>query len=73
MKRIAYPELSGEMARRGDTQKTLGDLLGLTSSCISKRLSGEVEWSISEIDKICEFYNKDYYALFKRSKDIEGE
>lgn len=65
MKKVTYPGLVGEMARRGDTQETLANLLGITRSAISRRLSGKIEWSIGEIDKICEHYEKDYYELFK--------
>lgn len=67
MKKSKYPELAAEMARRGDTQKTLSELLEIHRTAIGKRLSGETEWSISEIDKICEHYGKDYYELFKRN------
>jgi transcriptional regulator with XRE-family HTH domain len=67
MKKIKYPELVGEMAKRGDTQESLAKLLGIPHSSISRRLSGEIEWSISEIDKLCEFYGKDYYELFKKN------
>lgn len=65
MKVIKYPGLVAEMARRGDTQKTICKLLGLTISNVSRRFSGKVDWSISEIEKICEYYGKDYYELFK--------
>lgn len=65
MKKIKYPNLIGEMAKHGDTQKTLGDLLNITDSSVSRRLSGEIEWTISEIDIICEHYKKNYYELFK--------
>ena len=68
MKKIKYPELVGEMAKRGETQKTLATLLELPCASISRRLSGEIEWSISEIDKICKHYNKDYYELFKKEE-----
>ena len=67
MKIIKFPGLVGEMARRGDTQETLAKVLEIPSSSISRRLSGEIEWSISEIDKICGFYGKDYYELFKKN------
>lgn len=66
MKKIIFPELIGEMAKRGDTQKTLAELLDLPCASISRRLSGEIEWSISEVDKVCEYYKKGYYELFKR-------
>ena len=65
MKKVKYPGLVGEMARRGETQEVLAKLLGLPRGSISRRLSGETEWSISEIDKICNYYKKDYYELFK--------
>lgn len=66
MKKIVYPELIGEMAKHGDTQKAIGKLLDLPCSSIGRRLSGEIEWSISEIDKICQCYNKTYEELFKK-------
>lgn len=66
MEKVKYPGLAGEMAKRGDTQKTLSKLLGIPLSSVSRRMSGEIEWSISEIDKICEHYKKDYYELFKK-------
>ena len=65
MKKILYPGLLAEMAKHGDTLNTIGKLIGVTNSSVSKRFSGKVEWSISEIEKICEYYGKDYYELFK--------
>ena len=67
MKNLKYPNLVGEMAKRGETQSTLAKLLDLHKNSICKRLSGEVEWSIGEIDKLCEHFGKDYYELFKRN------
>ena len=69
MKKIKYPNLIGEMARRGETQRSLAKLLELHVNSLHKRLSGEIEWSISEIDKLCEYFGKDYYELFKRNND----
>lgn len=68
MKQIKYPVLVGEMAKRGDTQRELAKLLGINKNSISKRFSGKVQWSKNEIDKICEFYGKDYYELFKENE-----
>lgn len=65
MKKVKYPGLVGEIARRGDTQETLAKLLGLSTAAICRKFSGQREWSISEIEKICDYYNKDYYELFK--------
>lgn len=63
--KIKYGGLKGEMAKNGDTNKTLADLLEISESSISRRLSGEIDWSIGEIDIICKHYDKDYYQLFE--------
>ena len=65
MRVMKYPELVAEMVRHGDTEKDLGKLIGKSYSSVSVRLSGKKEWSISEIDKICDYYGKNYYELFK--------
>lgn len=67
MKKVLYPNLVGEMAKRGETQRTLAKLLGTTYSAIWRRMSGRTEWTIGEVDKICDYYGKDYYELFKRN------
>lgn len=64
MKKIKYSGLRAEMAKNGHTQETLGELLKIPKSSVSRRLSGEIEWSIGEIETICKFYKKDYYELF---------
>ena len=67
MKKIKYPELAGEMAKHGDTQKSIAKLLDLSIPSFSRRLSGEVDWSIGEIETLCKHYKKDYYELFKKN------
>lgn len=64
MKEKKYSGLRAEMAKKGHTQETLGKLLDIPTSSVSRRLSGEIEWSIGEIETICKFYKKDYYELF---------
>lgn len=59
-----FSGLLAEMAKYGDDQNSIADLLGLGSSAVSRRFSGEVEWSIGEVDIICYYYGKSYYELF---------
>lgn len=66
MKDLKYAELFIAMKKNGDTQKSIANLLGVSQQSISRKLNGKNEWTISEIDKLCEHYNKDYYELFKR-------
>lgn len=64
-KEIKYPGLVGEMARRGEDQQTLAKLLNTSQASISRKLSGKVDWSFGDIDILCEYFNRDYYYLFK--------
>lgn len=68
MQIIKYPGLVGEMAKRGETKEMLANFLGIRRETIGKKMSGKAEWTIGEIDKICEHYGKDYYQLFKDEK-----
>ena len=62
---VKYPGLVSEMAKRGDTLKNLAELLNVSEASISRRLAGKIDWSIGEIEDICNHYQKDYYQLFK--------
>lgn len=65
MKIIRFPGLVSEMAKHGDTQKDIAELLELSVPSISSRFRGKKDWTIGEIEKICKRYSKDYYQLFK--------
>lgn len=61
---IRYSNLLAEMARCGDTYSTLAELLDLSVPSVARRLNGTIEWSKSEIDTICDHYQKPYDYLF---------
>jgi transcriptional regulator with XRE-family HTH domain len=66
MKKIVkFPNLAAEMARNGETQKDLVELLKTNKSTISRKMSGITQWTIADVEIICEHYKKDYYELFK--------
>lgn len=60
-----YSNLFAEMARKGEVYKDMADLLNISVSAVWRRLNGEVEWSKSEIDTLCDHYGKDYDYLFR--------
>ena len=68
MRNPIYPGLVGEMAKYGDTLKTIAKLLGLSVPSIWSRFAGKKDWTIGEIEKICNFYEKDFYELFSKNK-----
>lgn len=62
---VKFPNLVSEMARNGETQKDLAEVINTDSAGISRRLNGLTKWTIEEVELICEHYNKGYYELFK--------
>lgn len=64
-KEIKYPEILSELARRGLTQRELAEILKVNQGTISKKMRGKTEWTIGEVETICDYFNKDYYQLFK--------
>lgn len=64
-KEIKFPNLKGEMAKHGETQESIGKLLGHTRGTIGLKLNGKSDWTIEEVEKLCNYFNKDYYELFK--------
>ena len=64
-KETKYPVLVAEMKTNKDTQESLGKILGINRMTVGMKLMGKYDWTISEIDKLCIYYGKDYYELFK--------
>ena len=51
------PQIRAEMARRNETQTSLAPKLGLTQSGLSRRLTGESEWTVSDIYRLAEVFS----------------
>lgn len=70
MKNTIYPELVNQMAKRNEKLKDIVNLLGLKElSQACRRLSGEIEFTIGEVEILCKHYNMDFWKLFKRKED----
>lgn len=69
MRKILFPGLHGEMARRGETQQELAKLINISEQCISRKFTGKNQWTFNEIEKLCEHYNKNYDELFKNIEE----
>ena len=64
-----FPEIVNQMKLRGEKLLDMVKLLGYKEkSQVSRRLSGEIEWSLGDIEIICEHYDMDFYKLFKRKE-----
>ena len=64
MIKYKYSKLVCEMESSKTTQKHLGEILGITDVSVRFKLSGKQEWTIGEIETLCEYFKKDYYELF---------
>lgn len=66
MEKPLFPNLAGEMAKRGDTVLTIAKLLGVSKPIAYSRLQGKSDFRIGEVEKLCEYYNSDYATLFSK-------
>lgn len=67
-KEIKYPNLMAEMARKGETQTSLARMLGITKQTINLKFKGKSDWTLGEVESICDYLGKDYYQLFIKQK-----
>ncbi len=69
---VLFPEIAIEMAKRGENQQDLANLLQLDRTTVTRKLNGEIEWSIGDIEVMCLHYDKDFYVLFRKNVKEEG-
>ena len=46
------------MKNKKISQRKLSQILGIHENSVRKKLSGTTEWTISEIDKLCDYFKK---------------
>lgn len=70
MHNTIYPELVNQMKLHNETLMDISKLIGLNfREQTSRRLTGEVEFTIGEVEILCKHYNMDFWKLFKRKED----
>lgn len=70
MKNTIFPELANQITKRNETLRDIADLIGQNNiSQITRRLTGQVEWTIGEVEILCKHYNMDFWKLFKRKEN----
>lgn len=62
---IIYTKVVQEMKARKETQEDIAKLIGITRQSLKLKLDGRCDWTISDIETLCEHFNKGYYELFK--------
>lgn len=61
---VVYPELEAKRAYNGHTTKTYAEILDMSEDSVRRRLRGEVEFELSEIKKLMDFYHCTFEELF---------
>lgn len=70
MENTIFPEIVKQMKNNNETLQDVANILGLNyPSQISRRLTGEVEWTIGDVEILCKHYNIDFWELFKRKEN----
>lgn len=63
-KKYKYFTLQTEMLKNKESQEDVGKLIGITANAVRNKLDDKNEWTINEIEILCNHYNKNYYELF---------
>ena len=63
LQQIVSRNLKMALAYFGMDQKTLAAGLGMTSSAISLKMRGKIDWSLNDIEKASDFFNVKPEAL----------
>lgn len=61
---VIYPELEAKRAYNGHTTKTYAEILNMSEDSVRRRLRGEVEFELSEIKRLMDFYHCSFEELF---------
>lgn len=70
---VAYPELVGEMAKRGLTRTSVAKRLGISPRTLYSKLTGDTDFTLSEANTIhtAFFPDVDKEALFARTEPAQ--
>ncbi|MEF2979048.1 helix-turn-helix domain-containing protein [Subtercola sp. YIM 133946] len=64
-------EIRADMARKKITQSTLMEALLMTQPSLSKRLTGERPFTLSEMEKVCGVLRIAPNELLRRANDVD--
>ena len=62
--KVKFPSLKGEMAKRGISVSDLAEVLDSSEDSVRRRLRGDVEFDLTEIIKILDYFQSTFEELF---------
>ena len=66
-----YPGLAAEMARHGHDNFKLADIIGTSYNSVLRRISGEVQFKLTEIKTLMATYNVSFDELFGETRKTQ--
>lgn len=64
MRAYKYSNLIKEMKDKKESQRSISKIIGVNENSVRNKLAGRTEWTIGEIETLCDYFKKDYYELF---------
>ncbi len=69
-----FPELEKQILMHGIKKKDIAVLLDISTHALSNKLTGRVDFTFSEIEKIAALFpDMHWEALFERTKNEQGD
>lgn len=62
--KIVHLKLAQKMTSCGMTQKDLAEKMFMTKSAINRRMTGSVDWGVSEVKLLCNIFGCTFEELF---------
>lgn len=62
--KIVHLKLASKMTSCGMTQKDLAEQMHMTKSALNRRMTGKVEWYVSEVKLLCKIFDATFEELF---------
>ena len=62
--RVVHPKLAQKMTSCGMSQKDLAERMHMTKSALNRRMTGKVEWYVSEVKLLCKIFDTTFEDLF---------
>ena len=56
------------MAKKGDSQKDVADMLAVSASAVNRKIRGFSDWTVTEIFMLCDHYQQKFEFLFRNNK-----
>lgn len=62
--KIVHIKLASMMSQKGLTQRDLAEKMHMTRSAVNRRMTGAVEWNVSDIKHLCAIFGATFEELF---------